>query len=75
MKKLISTILATAFLATPVLANEPYGLWETKKDKTGAYLHVKVAPCKGNTAQLCGVVAQTFKTPHTEIKGRPIFWV
>lgn len=74
MKKMISGAIALAFLAAPALANEPYGIWQTKTDKTGAYLHVKVEPCKGNSAQLCGIVHQTFKTPHTEIKGRKIFW-
>jgi len=74
MNKVIKTVIALAFLATPALANEPYGVWQTKTDKTGAYLHVQVAPCGGNKAKLCGVVAQTFKTPHTEIKGRKIFW-
>lgn len=74
MKNLIGGALALAFLATPVLANEPYGIWETKKDKTGAYLHVEVAPCKNNKANLCANIHKTFNTPHTEIVGKAIFW-
>lgn len=74
MRNVIGGALALAFLAVPALANEPYGVWQTKTDKTGAYLHVKVTPCNGNKAQLCGTVLETFKTPHTEIKGRKIFW-
>ena len=74
MKRLIGAALAGMALATPAAANEPFGIWETKRDRTGAYLHVRVHPCDNDAAMLCGTVHQTFKTPHTEIVWRPIFW-
>ena len=74
MKKLIGAAIAAIALATPALANEPYGIWQTKKDRKGAYLHARVHPCDNNAAMLCATVHQTFNTPHTEIVGRPIFW-
>ena len=74
MKRLIGAALAGMALATPAAANEPFGIWETKHDRTGAYLHVRVHPCDNDAAMLCGTVHQTFNTPHTEIVGRPIFW-
>lgn len=74
MNKLIGAALAAISLGTTALANEPFGIWETKKDRTGAYLHVRVHLCDANPALLCGTVHQTFETPHTEIVGRPVFW-
>ena len=74
MKRLIGAALAGMALATPAAAIEPFGIWETKRDRTGAYLHVRVHPCDNDAAMLCGTVHQTFNTPHTEIVGRPIFW-
>jgi len=74
MRTLIAAAIAATALAMPALANEPYGIWQTRTDRTGAYLHVRVHPCNGNGAMLCGTVNQTFNTPHTEIVGRPVFW-
>ncbi|MDE0983230.1 MAG: DUF2147 domain-containing protein [Yoonia sp.] len=74
MKRLIGAALAAMALGTPAFANEPYGIWETKRDRTGAYLHVRVHACDNDAAMLCGTVHKTFNTPHTEIVGRPIFW-
>ncbi|NKX42117.1 DUF2147 domain-containing protein [Rhodobacteraceae bacterium R_SAG2] len=74
MRKLAIGLLA-AFCAPALGAMaEPFGIWLTEKGRTGAYLHVKVTPCKDNSALLCGYVHKTFRTPHTEIVGRPIFW-
>lgn len=74
MRTLIGAAIAAALLTTPTLANEPYGTWETKKDASGAYLHVKVEPCPDDEKLLCANVVKTFETPHTEIVGRKIFW-
>ena len=74
MKRLIAAALAATCLATPTLANDAYGIWQTRTNRTGAYLHVRVHACASNSAHLCGTVHQTFNTPHTEIVGRPVFW-
>ena len=74
MAKRIIGFLAALWLSAPAFAAEPFGIWQTENGKTGAYLHVDVSPCRGNRALLCGYIHKTFKTPHTEIVGLPIFW-
>jgi len=72
MKKL----LATAFIltATQAVASEPYGVWQTIADDSGAYLLVEVKPCENDAAMLCGHVAEIHNSPHQEIVGRKVFW-
>lgn len=74
MVKLFACIAVLIMVTTRAWSEEPFGIWRTKTNETGAYLHVRVLPCKNRAAQLCGVIQKTFKTPHTEIIGRPIFW-
>ena len=74
MGKLIIIFLASMSVSVSSLAAEPFGVWLTETGRTGAYLHVEVAPCKDNGTLLCGYIRETFETPHIEIVGRPIFW-
>ncbi|UOA16552.1 DUF2147 domain-containing protein [Sulfitobacter dubius] len=74
MRKLTIGFLVAMGISASDLGAEPFGIWLTETGRTGAYLHVEVAPCKGNRTLLCGYIHETFKTPHTEIVGRPIFW-
>lgn len=74
MHKIVYTVLATLAITTSAFANEPFGIWQTKTDAAGAYLHVKVEPCAEKENLLCAKVHETFNTPHTEIVGKPVFW-
>ncbi|MEP5731693.1 MAG: DUF2147 domain-containing protein [Sulfitobacter sp.] len=67
-------VLASLSGTMPTFAQNPFGIWQTNEGKTGAYLHIRVAPCHDNTDLLCGYIHKAFKTPHTQIVGRRIFW-
>lgn len=71
-------VLTTALLAaTPALANEPFGIWQTITDATGAHLLVDVQPCAEDAAKLCGTVSEVVNSTNPEaakLVGRKIFW-
>lgn len=67
-------MLVVLLSALPGFAADPYGLWETQKTKRGSYLHVNVTACRKNPERLCGYINETFKTKHTQIVGRALFW-
>ncbi|MGB0508156.1 MAG: DUF2147 domain-containing protein [Pikeienuella sp.] len=55
------TFIATSFIATSLMASssaafagDPSGLWQTQPGESGGYLHVEVAPCAANGANVCG---------------------
>lgn len=73
MKELI--VATAVFFAAPAFADEePYGIWKTISDDTGAYLLVDVQPCESDPSMLCSHVAEVHNSPHQEIVGRPVFW-
>ena len=65
---------AAMIVATQASAADPYGLWQTITDKTGAHLLVDVQPCESDAAKLCGNVAKVVNSPAQELVGRKIFW-
>ena len=71
-------ITATAMLiATQASAAEPYGVWQTITDETGAHLLVNVHPCETDEAKLCGTIAEVVDSSNPAAKdliNRPIFW-
>ncbi len=60
MKKTLSTLIVTAFLATPLLAAESQGIkgvWQTeKKEDENRTAHVEISNCTDNPEQLCGKI-------------------
>ncbi|MFT4794934.1 MAG: hypothetical protein ACJAVR_002431 [Paracoccaceae bacterium] len=67
-------IAATILFATQASANEPFGVWQTITDDTGAYLLVDVQPCAADAAKLCSTVTEVINSPHQNLVGRPLFW-
>ena len=75
MKYLITA--AAILVAAPALANEPFGIWQTITDDTGAYLLVDVQPCADAAEKLCGGVSEVVNSNNPkaqELVGRKIFW-
>ncbi len=71
-------ITATAILAaSSAFANEPFGIWQTITDATGAHLLVDVHPCEEDEAKLCATVSEVVNSSNPaaqELIGRKIFW-
>ncbi len=68
---------AAMLVATHASAAEPYGIWQTITDDTGAHLLVNVHPCEGDAAKLCGTIAEVVNSTNPAAKDlvdRPIFW-
>lgn len=75
MKTLITA--AALLAATPALANDPYGIWQTITDDTGAHLLVDIHPCAEAEAKLCSTVKEVVNSDDPaakELIGRAIFW-
>ncbi len=75
MKSLITA--AALLTATQAFANDPYGIWQTITDDTGAHLLVEVHACDGDAEKLCGTVKEVVNSDNPaaqELLGRPIFW-
>jgi Uncharacterized protein conserved in bacteria (DUF2147) len=75
MKFLITA--AALFAASQAVANEPFGIWQTITDETGAHLLVDVHPCEDNADNLCSTVTDVVNSPDPtaqELVGRKIFW-
>jgi uncharacterized protein (DUF2147 family) len=64
--------LALAALPVAAVAQSPEGLWRTQPGDTGAYLHVRVAPCAGGQGTLCGQIVEAFGATRTDLPGRTI---
>ena len=61
--------------AGPALAAEPaHGLWKTETSDEGRYLHVRLGPCDGDPSLTCGIVAEAFNTPGSDIVGKPMIF-
>ncbi|MEL6235034.1 MAG: DUF2147 domain-containing protein [Pseudomonadota bacterium] len=52
--KVFAAVLALA-LPGAALA-DPTGLWATQANDEGNYLEIRIAPCAGNAALLCGTI-------------------
>lgn len=68
---------AAILAASSASANEPFGIWQTITDATGAHLLVNVHPCEGDEAKLCSTVAEVVNSDNPaaqELVGRKIFW-
>ncbi len=64
---------AFALTATPVLANDVFGLWKSEPSDEGAYIHVKIGPCETDSAKVCGTIIETFNgTGERDITGKLI---
>lgn len=75
MKTLITA--AALFTATQAFAAEPYGIWQTITDETGAHLLVDVHPCESDAEKLCSTVKEVVNSNNPaaqELVGRQIFW-
>lgn len=75
MKHIITA--AVMLVATQASAAEPYGVWQTITDETGAHLLVNVHPCEADEAKLCGTIAEVVNSNDPAAKDlidRPIFW-
>lgn len=75
MRILVTTVSLVA--ATQALANEPYGIWQTITDDTGAHLLVDVHPCEADAQKLCSTVKEVVNSNDpaaAELIGRAIFW-
>lgn len=68
---------AAMLVASEASAAEPYGIWQTITDATGAHLLVNVHPCESDEAKLCGTIAEVVNSDDPAAKdliNRPIFW-
>lgn len=66
MRRLL--LLLAALAASPASAQSATGLWRTEPGETGAYAHVRIAPCAG-TDRLCGVVDEVVGPAEIDITG------
>ena len=68
-------LFAAAFgmIASPVFANDVFGVWKSEPSDEGAYIHVKIGPCESDAAKVCGKIIETFNgTGERDIVGRLI---
>ena len=76
MNKLLAGAVAL-IIAGPAFANEPYGIWRTITDDTGAHLLVDIHPCQDDGDKLCSTVTEVVNSDNPaaqELIGRAIFW-
>jgi uncharacterized protein (DUF2147 family) len=64
--------LALLLAAPAAFAQGPEGHWRTEASDTGAYLHVRIAPCAGGGGTLCGVITEAHGATRTDLPGRVI---
>ena len=71
MKHLIAAACMAAASAGMALAEPATGTWKTEPGDSGAYLHVKLAPCGAN---VCGTIVKVVNSDDTSSQGKPIIW-
>ncbi|MEM8869907.1 MAG: DUF2147 domain-containing protein [Pseudomonadota bacterium] len=71
MKHLVA-LVAFLMIGTEVQANDVFGTWQSETSDTGAYLHVRVAPCGYDTALTCGQIVKAENATRDDLVGRPI---
>ncbi len=72
--KYLTTFATIVLLASPAMASQPYGIWKTQTDKSGAYLLVEVLDCANDRSKLCAEIREVINSENREIVGKPIFW-
>ncbi|GLQ34617.1 hypothetical protein GCM10007939_09000 [Amylibacter marinus] len=74
MKK-TALFAALVALASPVVADDAYGTWQTTKDDNGNYGHIQVEACG---ADICGTLVKSFSSDGNVLKsenvGKKIIW-
>ena len=69
----VALALAVALvLGSAAQAGDAFGTWQTETSETGAYLHVRVAPCGYDTALTCGQIVRVENATRDDLVGRPI---
>ena len=71
MKHLIAAACVAVAGAGMALAEPATGTWKTETGDSGAYLHVKIAPCGAN---ICGTIVTVVNSDDTSSQGKPIIW-
>jgi len=71
MKHLIAAACVAVASAGMALAEPATGTWKTEPGDTGAFLHVKVAPCGD---KLCGTIIKVVNSDKMSSLGKPIIW-
>lgn len=71
MKHLIAAACVAVASAGMALAEPAAGTWKTETGDSGAYLHVKIAPCGSN---VCGTITKVVNSDDTSSVGKPIIW-
>jgi uncharacterized protein (DUF2147 family) len=69
-------ITALTLIATPALAQDATGTWQTERGDTGGLLHVDIAACGD---MLCGTIARAFDKDNAQIAdyehiGKQLIW-
>ena len=72
--KYLTIITAIFLLTNSAMASQPYGIWKTQTDKSGAYLLVEVHDCINDTSKLCADIREVINSENQAIVGKPIFW-
>jgi uncharacterized protein (DUF2147 family) len=66
-------LFALAFLLpAAAFAQSVQGVWRTEPGDTGAYLHVRIAPCAGGDGTLCGEIIEAVGSARSDLAGRTI---
>lgn len=76
MKRTLTALVLAAASASPALAADATGTWQTEPGDTGGVLHVTVAPCG---SAVCGTIKHAFsadKSQNTtyEHLGKQMIW-
>jgi uncharacterized protein (DUF2147 family) len=67
-----SLALVLAVLPIAAAGQDAAGNWRTQPSDTGAYLHVRIAPCAGGGGTLCGVIEEAHGARRTDLPGQVI---
>lgn len=71
MKQLIAAACLALASVGMALAEPVTGTWKTEPGETGAFLHVKIAPCGD---RLCGTIIKVVNSDRMSSLGKPIIW-
>lgn len=74
MWRTLATIaLAAVMVPAPASAKTPIdGLWRSPDGRTGAYMHVRVQPCRNGGVERCAIVTGVFDGGKPEAIGRTV---
>ncbi|MEO0401436.1 MAG: DUF2147 domain-containing protein [Pseudomonadota bacterium] len=71
MKHMIAATWLVIASTGTALAEPAAGTWKTQTGDSGAFLHVKIAPCGSN---ICGTIVKVVNSDDTSSQGKPIIW-